>query len=404
MARHFKDWIRAYLEYTYASEAPESLHFWTAVSTIAGAVRRRVLVNEHIFEISPNFYIVLVGPAGVVTKSTTLNLGKDLLEQVPDIRFGPDSGSWQGVADALSDSIIYFKRRPDDEIEKPTAMSAITLAVSELGTFLKPDDGQAVAFITDVWDGKRHTYRHRTRHSGSPEIINPWMNMIAATTPTWIQNNIPINMVGEGLISRITFVYAEQKRHLVARPSKLIRGGEYYRMRDMLIEDLVEISNLVGEFQYSPEADKWMDEWYTNHATSRPTYMASDRYGGYLGRKQTFLIKLAMIMSLSSRNDLIFTKQDFEEASFYLEDAERNMIRVFESIGIVDEARHVAEIIQFVRSYKMIRYVDLWRCVANIMKEQDFRKAVEVAYKGEKVKVVNDDKGIPHLAPTDTVH
>jgi hypothetical protein len=76
--RHFKHWLKAYLDYTSASEAPDAFHFWTGVSTIAGALRRHVWVEQHIFQWIPNFYIIFVAPAGVATKSTTLNLGMGL--------------------------------------------------------------------------------------------------------------------------------------------------------------------------------------------------------------------------------------------------------------------------------------------------------------------------------------
>ena len=109
MPRHFTHWIKAYLDYTKASESPDSFHFWTAVSTLAGALRRRVWQDQLLFQWIPNFYIVFVAPAGIATKSTTLNFGMNLLEKVPDVVFGPESGSWQGLGDALADSTQYFK-------------------------------------------------------------------------------------------------------------------------------------------------------------------------------------------------------------------------------------------------------------------------------------------------------
>src|SRR5688500_13513807 len=104
MARNFPHWLKAYLEYTKASEAPDAFHFWTGVSTIAGALQRKVWQDQLIFQWIPNFYIIFVAPAGTATKSTTLNFGMTLLERVPDVKFGPESGSWQGLGDALADS------------------------------------------------------------------------------------------------------------------------------------------------------------------------------------------------------------------------------------------------------------------------------------------------------------
>src|SRR5262245_37982800 len=107
------------MDFTRHSEAPSLFHFWTGVSTIAGALRRRVWQEQHLFQWIPNFYIVLVAPAGIATKSTTLNLGMGLLERVAGVHFGPESGSWQGLGDALAASTEYFKvpNRSEEEIQ-----------------------------------------------------------------------------------------------------------------------------------------------------------------------------------------------------------------------------------------------------------------------------------------------
>lgn len=400
LSRHCKHWIKSYIEYTRASESPTAFHFWTGVGTIASALRRRTIVDELSYQIIPNFYIILVGPAGVVKKSTTINLGVSLLEEVEDIYFGPNSGSWQGVGDAMSDSRIFFKYNPDDEDEKPRPMSALTIAASELGTFLRPDDTAAVSFLTDMWDGKLHTFRHKTKHSGNIEIENPCINILGATTPSWIRSNIPESMIGDGLMSRVLFVYSEQIRQPVARPSKVIQGREFYLLRSQLIEDLNHISKLAGEFQYSPAADEWMDKWYNNlMCGERPPHMASDRFGGYLSRKQAHLIKLAMVLSVARGDNLVFQVQDFEEANALLETTEQSMLKVFESIGVVDEVRHIAEMVQFIRAYKWLTIDELYyRHCFNIMSKQDFAAALRTAIDGQLIMIVQKD-GKRGLAP-----
>jgi hypothetical protein len=91
MPRHFSNWLKAYCLFTDSREAQLDFHFWTGVSTIAAALRRKVWKDELLFKWTPNFYIIFVGPAGIVTKSTTLNIGYKLLAQVPNIHFGLDS-------------------------------------------------------------------------------------------------------------------------------------------------------------------------------------------------------------------------------------------------------------------------------------------------------------------------
>ena len=69
--RNYSDWLKAYMEYAGYGEAPKYMHFWTGVSVIAGALRRKVWIDEIYFKWYPNFYIIFVAPPGVVSKSTT---------------------------------------------------------------------------------------------------------------------------------------------------------------------------------------------------------------------------------------------------------------------------------------------------------------------------------------------
>src|SRR5712671_3481375 len=100
--RAFPNWIEAYVHHQRYSESPESFHFWTAVSTIAGALRRRVWINQLHFQWTPNMYIILVGPPGVAAKSTSIRQGLNLLEAVPGINFGQQSLTWQALIDSFA--------------------------------------------------------------------------------------------------------------------------------------------------------------------------------------------------------------------------------------------------------------------------------------------------------------
>jgi hypothetical protein len=406
--RHFKHWLKAYLDYTSASEAPDAFHFWTGVSTIAGALRRHVWVEQHIFQWIPNFYIIFVAPAGVATKSTTLNLGMGLLEQVDGVHFGPESGSWQGLGDALEASITHFPYPGTAILDSSNdqVMSAITVAASELGTFLRPDDEHAMSFLTDTWDGRKREFLHRTKHSGSIKIPRPVLNLIGATTPSWLQRNLGENLIGDGLMSRVVFVYAEQKRRYVALPSRHIQTKDFLSNGKKLVEDLKIISEIIGPYEFEPEVEKdggWMDLWYANHHSNRALHMASDRYGGYISRKQTHMVKLALVLAVSKRDARTITQEDLVESDAILTSAEHSMIRVFDSIGVVDEARQVAELMQFIKAYKWVSAKELRRLTHNTLADRDFKNAVRQAVEGGAVKL-EARNGIQGLALNQTIH
>src|SRR6516162_7064350 len=136
MARKFANWLKAYTHYTRDSESPTSFHFWTGVATSAGALRRRVWIDMRKFQWTPNFYVILVGPPGVAAKSTSISMGMSLLTQVPSIRFGPESMTWQALAKDLEDAIEYVEWTRPSGAKELVKMSCLTIQIGELGTFL----------------------------------------------------------------------------------------------------------------------------------------------------------------------------------------------------------------------------------------------------------------------------
>lgn len=345
------------------------------------------------FHWTPNFYIILVGPPGVVTKSTTTNAGLTLLAKAGEIAggiiFGPESGTWQGLGDAFASATEYIKYKDRAGADQTTPMSAITCNVSELGTFLMADDPKFLPFLIEMWDAKVRKFIHKTKSSGNIEIPNPWLNLIACTTPTGLRDVLPLASIGGGFTSRVVFVFGDKKRHLIPYPDEVIPEAEYYATEKKLIEDLIEIASLAGEYALSPDARAWGHSWYGKHWNGgRNLHMASERYEGYLARKQTHIHKLAIILAAARSNTLVIEKQHLEEAEAVLSLVEPHMLKAFESVGVVDEAKHVAEIVAFVRAHKILTSNQLWSLVMQIMPQKDFKEAVIAAVNGGLLKVV----------------
>lgn len=390
MSRHFDNWLRSYIAYTSDSEAPDDFHFWSGVWAVAGALRRRVYINMRKFQWTPNFYIVLVAPPGIATKSTAARAAWRLLEKVPNVHFGPPSMTWQALTDSLASAIEHLETidRAGEVLFVP--MSCLNILVSELGTFLKPQDSALMDVLTDLWDGQVSQWGHKTKTTGQIDIKNPWLNVIGCTTPSWLRTNFPEHLIGGGLTSRVVFVYGNAKRKLVPFPDADIPEPVYYDLEKKLIEDLIEISTLQGEYHLTSEARQWGAAWYEKHwQTDRPVHMASDRYEGYLARKQTHMMKLAIILAAAQSNTLEITRENLEHAEQILTASEPHMMKVFESIGMVDEARHVAEICAYVRNHKILTSDELWSLVGSVMSQKEFNEAVHAAIRGGALKVIH---------------
>ena len=390
MARKFKNWLKAYTSYTRDSESPTTFHFWTGVSVLAGALRRRAWIDMKKFQWTPNFYIILVGPPGVAAKSTSISMGMNLLSQVPGVKFGPESMTWQKLARSLSDAIEYVEFTDLAGLKDRIAMSCLTIQVSKLGTFIQHNNDQLISFLVRMWDGQRDKFRHETVGSGAVEIDNPWLNIIGATTPSWLRTNFPEQMIAGGLTSRIVFVYGDKKRALIPYPDAVIPDTEYKQLRSDLISDLVEIGKLSGPYRLSQFAREWGEAWYANlnNPDLRPQHLASDRFGGYLARKQTHLHKFAIILAAAKRSTLVIEEEDLKEADAILTDNEQDMIRVFEFIGSVSQSGHIHEIVSIVRYCGFMTTKGLWARSMCHMTFKEFEEAVRAAIHGRMLEIV----------------
>lgn len=359
MARNFPDWLEGFKAYASFGEAPPKMHFWAGVSAIAGALRRKVWIDQQpYFTWYPNFYVVFVAPPGVVAKTTTADVGMDLLRQVPGIRFGPSVVTWQALVQAFADGSESFEWPPKSSTFHP--MATLTIVSGEFGNLLNPQDKEMVDMLVNLWDGKG--FKKMTKFSGNDEVVNPWINILACTTPDWIAGNFPEYMIGGGFTSRCVFVYTDRKHKLVPYP-KQAAPKNIMEQQAALVQDLEQIATLTGEYELSREAMEWGNDWYALHNTTRKAHLEDSRFGGYIARKQTHIHKLAMVLAAAQRDSLIIHKADLERAALMVTDLELEMVKVFTKIGLQDEALAASRLVDFVKRRGSCTYTEAYRSV-----------------------------------------
>lgn len=370
-ARNFPDWIKAYLEYTRFSEAPSKFHFWTAVSVIAGALRRKVWIDQGYFQWIPNFYIIFVSPPGIVSKSTTADIGMNLLRQVPGIKFGPNSLTWQKFTQVLAENTEGVEL-PDGEIYP---MSAMTIVAGELGSLMNFEDREMVDVFVDLWDGKKGQWWRATKNSGEDKIASPFVNILGCTTPAWIRKNFDRYLLGGGFTSRTIFVYGLEKRHLEAYPGDRLagQGVEYAATGLRLVQDLESIGMLLGEYTISPAAKDWGREWYKAHYERYKQQDPNDEgVTSFMARKQTQIHKLGMVLAASKRNELTLLPEDLQFADKIMDAVESDLPEIFGRIAERDEVQDAVAIVQILAVRKTMTRSALYRMVFNRMSSHQF--------------------------------
>lgn len=373
MTRNFSDWLQAYTHFTRHLEAPTNIHFFSGVAAIAGVLNRKVFFDMGYFQWRPNFYIIIVGKAGLINKSTSIGVASDLLKEVPGVNIGPSSITWQALIQHMGN--VTEQVEIDGEFH---TQSSLTFVASELGTLIDFHNREMIDVLVDLWDGKSGSWDKMTKMSGKESIVNPWIGLIAGTTPTWLSANVPESAVGGGFTSRCLFVYGREKRHLTAYPAAVF-DAEHAEMRRKLVADLEHISLIKGEYKLSADALAYGQTWYEKLWTSTPDHLQGSRFEGYLARKQTHLHKLAMVLAAAQRDERVITLKDFQTAEVLLRSLEDDMLIALDRVGKVQSSLTLDQFIEFVKRKKQVTYSDAIRQLSNFADFQGVKDILNLA-------------------------
>lgn len=388
MARNFDNWLTAYVAHASCSEAPRIIHFWAGVSAIAGALRRKVWFDQVRFQWYPSFYIIFVGPPAVITKSTTADGSMNLLRSVPGIKFGPNSVTWQKMCETLAGSCETFEYK-----DQWVPMSAVTFVASELGSLVDLENKGMVDFLIELWDGKK-SYEKQTKVSGDDTIEAPWVNLLGCTTPQWIATNMDAMTMGGGFTSRCIFVYGDTKEKKVAYLEDLA-DPNYADIEAKLLQDLEHIAvNLCGQYRITPEAKAWGTTWYENiwtyeYKASNPPWL-----NGYIGRKQTHLHKLAMVLAAAQRDELVITLEDLQLAHVFLQQIEPSMERVFALTGKTEDATYIDRFLSVLKAKGEMSYTEAYRALQSYFPDsKKMENVLEALQRGKHMTLANTTAG-----------
>ena len=392
MARLLADWISTYVDYASVTEAPKRMHFWSGVGAVAGALRRKVWIDMKRFRWVPSFYIIYVAPPGIVAKSTTADIAMDLLREIPGIKFGPNSITWQALVSAFAGASESYEFPVGSGDWHP--MSPLNFVASELGSLINLQYRDMVNLLIELWDGKAK-YDKITKMSGNDSIEAPWINMLGCTTPHWIADNMPQATIGGGLSSRCVFLYADEKDKYVAYVDEVVSANDA-GTRQTLIHDLEHIAvNLCGPFTISPAARDWGRAWYESFWKAAKERMDDQMLEGYAARKQTHMHKLAMVLSAAKRDNLVIDAEDLQLANLMLEDLEVDMPKVFSRIGRTETSLQAERFIEIIRRRGRVPYEEVYRMVHSAFPDfRDFEGIMTGAIRSGQVTVMQTTEGI----------
>ncbi len=385
-------WLDYYLELMDNTEPAKLFDVWVGYSVIAAALRRKVSLQLGRLTYFSNIYVVLTAEPGVARKTQAIKYGVNFLNTIPDIRLSADSSTKEAMTDDLEASGV------DELLEDGSTLrhSSLNIISKEFESFLgqKKENTRMLTALTDLFDCP-DDWSSRTRHGVSNKIINPWVNLLAATTPESLANSLPSSAVGGGLTSRVMFVWADRKKKSVAIP---FMTDEEFKIKEKLEKDLYQVSRLSGNFTMTSDCIKKWTDWYNSFDEDESgNRICQDKsFSGWYSRKPTYTLKISMLRSAAESNDMIIQWRHVTESMTAIQEVERRMGDAFKAIGRSLISGDVDSVMQIIQDAGCISekqlMIKIWRDVDNDKLENvidTLRKTgkVERTYKGPKGEV-----------------
>lgn len=316
--RKCQNWLKTFAEWTLPRcESPETFVFWSGLFILSSALRRQVKVGKKYlgsWECPPHLYIMLIGEAGKVRKTTAASFGVELLDEIPFIKKGPTIVTQASLMTKLTES-------PD---------ASVYLISEEFSDLIMKSGEDMFQFLTSLFDGKKNI-EASTVSRGVEFASRPCVNMIAATTPQWIAAHMPENIIGGGFASRVIFIQEDRVRHRRMYYKDVNAAHDFDGMKANLLADLTHMAeSLSGDFEIDPEAMEFMEQWYQDNAEGE---IDNYKLSGYYQRRPAHIHKVAMLLHIARTDELILHKEDFVNAIDVVAKIEKNLPKVFEGVG-----------------------------------------------------------------------
>jgi hypothetical protein len=323
-------WIESFVEESNGLPSPRIFRLWSAITTIGGALERRVWTASALSAVYANLFVLLVAPPGV-GKTMAIRAAIDLWHSTRKLKVAPDDMTKAALIDHMSLARQVHIYSPTDMLE----YHSLLMGADELGVLLPAHDLSFMSTMNILYDNRDIFKETRRGREEDLNIINPQATMLAGTQPDFLASLLPPEAWGMGFMSRILMIY-----HGKAEKVKLFGARMKLNTKD-LSDDLKIVAELHGEMTWSDEAEALLVAWHDSGMRPVPTHTKLKHYAP---RRILFAIKLAMISAVSRNNSLIVEPYDVQRAQGWLLEIEALMPEVFKDMNGKSDAMIIQDL------------------------------------------------------------
>jgi len=317
------NWLEEIVHQHIELESPASFWYWSAIAAISAVVKDEVWLNRQIYNLYPNIYVMLHAESGL-KKGPPVSMARQLVKPVNNTRIISGRSSIQGILKDLGTAYT----QPGGKIQ---SKSVAFICSSELSSSIV-DDKVATKILTDLYDRQYNVGEWKSLlKMESFELKNPTITMLTATNEAMSEDFFTRSAIQGGYFARTFIVYEKESKvnnsliYPLANPPNYVSSANYLKEVAKLSGPFLSIANLekTDEFRYRKikgGREIWFnnvgiiyDDWYDNFKELMKTQETKDETGT-LNRFGDSVLKVAMLLSLANKPELILSEEAMSQA------------------------------------------------------------------------------------------
>ena len=310
--------LQDFMLYNSGNECPKPYVLWTGYGLLSAAVGHKVFIDMEYFFTRCDTYIILIGPSGG-RKTVAMTLGLDLLiEAIPDLNVSGDNETYQGIITFLDADNSTRQYMQDTKLInfKPYHIFA-----EELMDYLQLNPIAMVTFLTNVYG--KNAYKYRLK--GETRFVeHPYITLLACSVPEWLTDQLKAKQFSEGYGRRAILVCHEgivKCKPTLTEPMK--------RAREACVKRIKQVEAMHGQVKVEPDAYAHFWKWYL---ADKPP-VGNIFLTNWHSTLHILALKVAMLTSISERDDLVITLDHICLALALLADIEKALPMVTSRMG-----------------------------------------------------------------------
>jgi hypothetical protein len=195
-------WIESFISETEGLPTPPIFRRWAAITTLGGALERRVWAETAMSRVYANLFVLLVSPPGV-GKSVAMTYVRDMVDKTRKLKVAPDDVTKANLVDKVAAATTSHVYSAVDMLQ----YHSLQIIVDELGVLLSSHDLSFLSVMNALYDNRAYYSEGRRSRSEDIVIENPQINFLGGTQPDFLANLLPPEAWGMGFMSRTVMIY-----------------------------------------------------------------------------------------------------------------------------------------------------------------------------------------------------